>query len=208
MAGQPLARLEPLALGPRLAGLRAEADRALYAGASAGDRRDAFGRRMAELDREGALARLSAAEGEERRASLASPLDGVVLTPGLAELEGAWLDVGDVFCQVSALDTLRVEVGVSEADVARVRPGQTIRVKVLAFPDRQFKGQVTEVAWQGEDTEPGRPTVFKVVGRLANPGNVLRSGMTGRARVDVGSDTLLARGLRGVWRWLRMQFYT
>ena len=207
-AGQPLARLEPAALGPRLAGLRAEADRALYAGASAGERRDAFAHRMAELDREGALARLAAAETEERRANLASPLDGFVLTPDLAEREGAWLEAGDVFCQVSTLDTLRVEVGISEADIARVRPGQTIRLKVLGFPDRQFRGRVTEVGWQGEATEAGRPTVFKVVGRVANPGILLRSGMTGRARVDVGRDTLLSRALRGTWRWLRMSFYT
>jgi multidrug efflux system membrane fusion protein len=206
-AGQPLARLEPEALGPRLAALRAEADRALYAGASAGDRRDAYAQRLAELEREGALARLSAAEGDESRTHLVSPLEGTVLTPGLEELEGAWLEAGDVFCQVSSLDTLRVEVGVSEADVARVRPGQTIRLKVLAFPDRQFRGHVTEVGWQGEETEPGRPTVFKVVGRVANPDHALRSGMTGRARVDVGRDTVLARVLRGTWRWLRLSFF-
>lgn len=206
-AGQSLARLEPVAMGARLAGLRAEADRALYAGATAGDTRDAYGRRLAELDREGALARLSAAERDERRATLVAPVDGSVLTTGLAELEGAWLEAGDVFCQVSALDTLRVEVGVSEADVARVRPGQVIRLKVLAFPDRQFRGRVTEVAWQGEPTEAGRPAVFKVVGRIVNPGSLLRSGMTGRARVDVGRDTILARVLRGAWRWLRLQFY-
>jgi len=206
-AGQPLARLEPNALGARLAGLRAEADRALYAGATAGDTRDAYAQRLAELEREGALARLSAAEGDERRTHLASPLDGTVLTPGLEELEGAWLEAGDVFCQVSGLDTLRVEIGVSEADVARVKPGQPIRIKVLAFPDRQFRGHVTEVGWQGEPTEPGRPTVFKVVGRVANPDAALRSGMTGRARVDVGRDTILARVLRGTWRWLRLHFY-
>ncbi len=207
-AGQSLARLEPVAMGARLAGLRAEADRALYAGATAGDQRDAYGRRMAELDREGALARLSAAEGDDRRATLVAPVDGSVLTTGLEELEGAWLEAGDVFCQVSALDTLRVEVGVSETDVARVRPGQVVRLKVLAFPDRQFRGQVTEVAWQGEPTEAGRPAVFKVVGRIANPGSLLRSGMTGRARVDVGRDTILARVMRGGWRWLRLRFYT
>jgi multidrug efflux pump subunit AcrA (membrane-fusion protein)/transcriptional regulator with GAF, ATPase, and Fis domain len=206
-AGQPLARLEPVALGARLAGLRAEADRALYAGAAAGDRRDAYARRLADLDREGALARLSAAEGDERRANLVAPVDGSVLTAGLSEMEGAWLEAGDVFAQVSTLDTLRVEVGVSEADIGRVRPGQPIRLKVLAFPDRQFHGRVTEVSWQGESFEAGRPSVFKVIGRVVNDGTRLRSGMTGRARVDVGRDTILVRAVRGLWTWLRLRFY-
>jgi RND family efflux transporter MFP subunit len=207
-AGQPLARLEPQALGSRLAALRAEADRARFSGAAAADRRDAFGRRLAELEGEGALARLGAAEREDARANLLAPIDGFVLTTGLGELEGAWLEAGDVFAQVSPLDTLRVEIGIPETEIARVRPGQVVRVKVLAFPDRQFKGRVTEVGWQGEEAEPGRPTVFKVVGRIANPDGALRSGMTGRGRVDVGSDTLLARFLRGTWRWLRLGFYT
>ncbi len=205
--GQPLAAVDPDALGPRLAGLRAEADRALFEGASASDRNDPYGRRMAELHREQALARLGAAERDDRRAHLTAPVTGYVLTPNLRELEGAYLEAGDVFCQVSPLDTLRVEIGASEMDVARIRPGQTLRLKVLAFPDRQFRGRVTEVSWDGEPTKPGRPSVFKVVGWIANPGPSLRSGMTGRARIDVGRDTLLARALRGLWRWFRMEFW-
>ena len=31
--------------------------------------------------------------------------------------------------------------------------------------------------------------------------------MTGRARVDVGVETLLSRAGRGLWRWLRLSFY-
>lgn len=206
-AGQPLATIEPGALGPRLAALRAEAERALYEGADAAGRNDPFARRMADLDRERALARLAAAERDDRRAHLTAPVTGYVLTPNLKEREGSYLLAGDVFCQVSPLDTLRVEAGVSETDISRIRPGQTLRLKVLAFPDRQFRGRVTEVSWGGEPTKPGRPSVFKVVGWVANPGPSLRSGMTGRARIDVGRDTILARFLRGFWRWLRMGFW-
>lgn len=207
VAGQRLALLEPEGLSARLAALRAEADRAQGRGASAGAEADAYARRQADLEREGALARLSAAERDQARAQILAPQAGYVLTPDLARLEGRRLAAGDVFCQVSRLDTLRAEIGVSEADVARIRPGQTLRLKVLGFPDRQFRGRVSEVSWMGEPTRPGRPTVFKVMGFVANPGSALRSGMTGRARIDVQPDTLLSRWLRGVWRWLRMGFW-
>jgi multidrug efflux pump subunit AcrA (membrane-fusion protein) len=136
-----------------------------------------------------------------------APVDGVVLTPNLSERVGSWLEAGEVLMQVSPLDTLRVEIGVAETDVARIRPGQTLRLKVLGFPDRQFKGRVSEVGWEGESPKAGKPAVFKVVGWVANPGPSLRSGMTGRARIDVGSDTLLSRALRGLWRALRMSFW-
>ena len=102
-----------------------------------------------------------------------------------AAIMGTWVDAGEAFAQVSPLDTMRVEIGVSETDVARVRPGQPLRLKVLGFPDRQFKGRVTEVGWEGESAAPGKPAVFKVVGWVANPGPNLRSGMTG---VEVGPE--------------------
>ena len=207
VAGQRLAMLVPEGLSERLASFRAEADRAQGRGASAGAESDAYARRLADLEREGALARLSAAERDQARAQIVAPQAGYVLTPDLGQLEGRRLETGDVFCQVSRLDTLRVEVGVSEADVARIRPGQPVRLKVLGFPDRQFRGRVSEVSWMGEPTHPGQPSAFKILGWVANPGLALRSGMTGRARIDVESETLLARWTRGFWRWLRMGFW-
>jgi hypothetical protein len=60
--------------------------------------------------------------------------------------------------------------------VARIRPGQTLRLKVLGFPDRQFRGTIHEVAWMGEPTGHGRPAVFKVSGRVANPKDCSRAG--------------------------------
>ncbi len=207
IAGQRLAAFEPDGLSPRLAILRAEADLAHGAGAAAGARMDSYGRREADLDREVALARLTAAERDAARSQLTAPQAGYVLTPDLAEREGTRLEAGEVFCQVSPLDTLRVEVGITESEVDRIRPGETLRLKVLGFPDRQFRGHVSEVSWQGEPTQTGRPAVFKVLGWVANPGPALRSGMTGRARIDVAPDTLLTRWGRGLWRWLRMGFW-
>jgi RND family efflux transporter MFP subunit len=206
-AGQPIAALDPEALGARLAAQRAQADRALVEGATADQGNDPYARRRAELEREEAMARLASLERDDRRAILTAPVDGYVLTPGLKERAGALLEAGDIFCQVSSLDTLRVELGVSETDIARIRAGQALRLKVLGFPDRQFRGRVTELSWQGEAGRPGAPTVFTVSGWVDNSGARLRSGMTGRARVDVGAETVLTRVTRGIWRWLRMSFW-
>jgi GAF domain-containing protein len=206
-AGQRLATLEPEGYAARLEALRAEADRAAYKSAAAAMGLDAFARSQADLDRQAALARLADAERDGLRAQLVAPQAGVVLTPNLEERAGARLAAGDIFCQVSRLDSLRVEMAVSETEIARVRPGARLRLKVLGFPDRQFRGAVTEVAWQGEPTRPGRPAVFRVLGTVGNPGATLKTGMTGRARVDVAPETLLVRWLRGIWRWLRMGFW-
>ena len=86
--GQRLAILEPEGLSGRISGLRAEADRAQGRSASAGAASDAYARRLADLEREGALAQLSAAELDQARTQILAPRAGYVLTPDLAGLEG------------------------------------------------------------------------------------------------------------------------
>jgi RND family efflux transporter MFP subunit len=202
-SGQLLARLDATPAGARLAEYRAEAALARSRSAQAEDVRDPVERRMAELRRRQALARLAGARREEGQTELIAPVDGYVLTPLLKEMEGSLLEAGDVLCQVSPLDTMHVDVAISEIDIRSIEPGQKLRIKVLGFPDRQYEGLVTGISWQGEEARAGRSSSFVVRGWVANPGPELRSGMTGRARIDVASTTLLWRWTRGIIRGLR-----
>ena len=206
-SGQLLARLDEEAGGARMAELRAAAELERNRSARAQESRDPVARRLAQLSRAEALARAAAARVTGDQARLLSPADGYVLTPALRAQVGAYLAPGEIFCQVSPVDTLRVELAVSEIDMGPVRPGQPLRLKVLGFPDRQFRGRVTEVSWQGEVGQPGKPATFLVRGWVANEGLRLRSGMTGRARVDVGLATLLSRWTRGLYRSFRLGFW-
>jgi putative peptide zinc metalloprotease protein len=206
-AGQVLASLDPVPATAKMAELRAEALVARTQSAEAEAARDPVGRRLAELRQDEAMARLAEARREGARTQLVAPVDGYVLTPALDERIGDWLEAGDVLCQVSPLDTLRVEVAVSEEDIDRIRPGQRLRIKVLGFPERQFAGFVTDVSWIGESPAPGQGSHFAVRGWVANPGPSLRAGMTGRARIDVEGATLLWRMTRGLVRMFRLNFW-
>jgi RND family efflux transporter MFP subunit len=203
-SGQLLARLDATPAGARMAELRAEASLARSRSAQAEDVRDPVERRLSELRRQQALARLAAARREEGQTELLAPVNGYVLTPLLEEREGALLEAGDMLCQVSPLDTMNVDVAISETDIQGIKPGQRLRIKVLGFPDRQYEGEVTGISWQGEESRPGRGASFVVRGWVANPGPELRSGMTGRARVDVAPATLLWRWTRGLIRSVRL----
>jgi RND family efflux transporter MFP subunit len=202
-AGEVVARLDAVDAGARLGELRAEAEMARNRYAQAEAARDALERRRAELAQQESMARLDQAESDGASTQLIAPADGYVLTPALEQRVGSYLNAGEVLCYVSPVDTMRVEVAVSELDMGTVRPGERLRLKVLGFPDRQFKGRVTEVSWQGEPGAPGKPSTFLVRGWVANEGLGLRAGMTGRARVDVGGATLLSRWVRGPYRALR-----
>ena len=206
-AGQVLANLDPVPASARTAELRASALVARNQSAEAQVARDPVARRLAELRQDEAMARLAEARREGARTQLVAPVDGYVLTPAIEERVGDWLEAGDVLCQVSPLDTLRVEVAVAEEDIGRIQAGQRLRVKVLGFPERQFTGFVTDVSWIGESPAPGRGSHFAVRGWVENPGPSLRAGMTGRARIDVEPATLLWRVTRGVVRMLRFSIW-
>ena len=206
-AGQVVARLDGAMAGARQAELSAEAELARNRSAQAEASRDPIEQRRGQLERERALARLAVAQSEGASTQLLAPVDGYVLTPAVADREGSYLAPGEALCLVSPLDTLRVEVAVSELDIRSIRPGETLRLKVLGFPDRQYRGQVTEVSWSGQPGKPGEASHFLVRGWVANPGLGLKAGMTGRGRIDVGGATFLSRWLRGPYRALRFAFW-
>ncbi len=73
--------------------------------------------------------------------TMRAPISGVVLTPHLQERVGASLEEGDLLLTVGRTDTLELEFGVDQRDVSRVRPGQQVRLRVDALPQRTFVRQ-------------------------------------------------------------------
>ncbi len=83
---------------------------------------------------------------------------------------------------VAQIDTVHIGLDVSETDLARVKPGQTVALRVDAYPDRSFTGTVVEV---GQAADP-RVRVFKVKVAVANPDHLLKPGMFARGTITTG----------------------
>jgi RND family efflux transporter MFP subunit len=155
--------------------------------AHAGARKDleaaegAWRRAQAELARARQKTRLLSAgsfDAVTQEYTLRSPLDGEVVAraamPGL-EVQGQWSGAGapvELFT-VGALDPLWVMGDVYEMDLPHVRPGSAVEVRVPAFPDRTFHGQVD---WVAGVLDPVTRTA-KVRCAISNPGHVLRPEM-------------------------------
>jgi RND family efflux transporter MFP subunit len=77
---------------------------------------------------------------------------------------------------------VHIGLDVSETDLARVKPGQTVALRVDAYPDRGFTGTVVEV---GQAADP-RVRVFKVKVAVANPDHLLKPGMFARGTITTG----------------------
>jgi membrane fusion protein, heavy metal efflux system len=88
--------------------------------------------------------------GAARQFFLRAPIDGEVIAraanPGTdvqGQLSGG--TAPELFT-IGSIDSVWVLADVYEADLSQVKPGQRLQVKVIAYPDRTFPGQVEWIA--------------------------------------------------------------
>jgi HlyD family secretion protein len=83
---------------------------------------------------------------QQRRAYavVTSPLSGVVLTRSTEP--GNLVQVGNELLRLGDFSQAKVTVQVSELDLANVRLGGAVKVKLDAFPTEEFSGRVTQIS--------------------------------------------------------------
>ena len=115
---------------------------------------------------------------------LRSPIDGVVTTPHVENFVGRELKPGDQFAQVADDSMVTVDVAVDEPDLPLLRGGARGWVKLDSFPARTFRGAVDIISPNSDAV--GDTRVFYARLSVPNPGNLMRAGMRGRAKLAAG----------------------
>jgi len=130
-----------------------------------------------------AQATLSTNETNFSKASIRSPIDGVVLTrsvdPGNAV--AASLQAVTLFSIAQDLKELRLEVYVDEADVGVVKPAQKATFTVSSYPNRRYPAEVTRVDYGSTKTE--NVVTYVTTLDVDNADLSLRPGMTATASI-------------------------
>jgi HlyD family secretion protein len=126
------------------------------------------------------------ADEELRNATIRAPIQGMVLSRDveIGSPVSSILNMGAAATLVMTLgDIERVFVRgkVDEADIGRVRLGQSARISVETFKDRRFDGKVTQISPIG--VEKDNVTTFEVEVSIDNPGNELKANMTANAEI-------------------------
>ncbi len=132
---------------------------------------------------EDAKAALSVDETNLSKASIKSPIDGVVLSravePGNAV--AATLQAVTLMTLAEDLKRLRLEVKVDEADVGVVQPGQSASFTVSAYPSRSYPAGITRVDFGSTTTD--NVVTYVTLLDVDNGDSSLRPGMTATATI-------------------------
>jgi HlyD family secretion protein len=119
------------------------------------------------------------------KATITSPIDGVVLTRNVdpGQTVAASLQAPVLFTLARDLKKMELQVDVDEADVGKVRVGQGAMFGVDAFPEKKFPAEIRELRFASE-TVQGVVT-YKALLTVDNSELLLRPGMTATAEIRV-----------------------
>jgi HlyD family secretion protein len=136
-----------------------------------------------------AQATLSSERTNLAKASIRSPINGVVLKRSVepGQTVAASLQVATLFTIAEDLRQMELEVAVDEADVGQVKAGQQAVFTVDAYPDRSFSAGVIRVAYGS--TKTGDVVSYTAVLIVENDDFSLRPGMTASAEIASASVT-------------------
>ncbi|MGH7493790.1 MAG: efflux RND transporter periplasmic adaptor subunit [bacterium] len=139
-------------------------------------------------------AMLKSAQHELSKVNVVSDIDGVVVKRNIEEGEnvfvGAFNNPATVLLTIADLSIIEAEVEVDETDIVNVRVEQEAILKVDAYPDSSFKGQVTKVGSSPILGAAGgaqqQATSFEVIVQLIDDIPRVRPGLSCKAEITTG----------------------
>lgn len=155
---------------------------------------------VAQANHESALAQVRRAEGLLKQAQdqlektvIYAPMDGTIslLAVEVGErVAGTGQFNSAEVMRVADLSNMEVVVRVNENDVVNVKVGDVARIDIDAFPNRDFRGEVTEIAstaiTSGQNTQ-AEVTNFEVRIRVDTAGQNVRPGMSALADIETST---------------------
>jgi biotin carboxyl carrier protein len=213
--GEPLADLDKRKLETELEAarkdvLRLQAEAEKYRGA--GDEASA---QVASLQAAAAHENTKRLQADIDSATMRSPIDGVVLTKDVEKHAGEFIQAGTAFTEVASMDVWNLRIDIDQRDIGRVGRRLVegpINVSYILYSQTAYTlgtklNDLRQISAAAEARETEH--VFLVtVNNVEIPQNIkaaLRPGLTGRARIELGTRPLGWILGRRIWNWLQIK---
>jgi HlyD family secretion protein len=132
-----------------------------------------------------AQANLTIAQSDLEKATIVSPVDGIVLSRDVevGQTVAASLSAPVLFTLADDLAKMQLQVDVDEADVGKVNAGDKANFTVEAYSDRKYPATISQVRYSPATVEG--VVTYKAVLTVDNTDLTLRPGMTATADIIV-----------------------
>jgi len=129
-----------------------------------------------------------------------SPISGVVATPRLRDRAGSFVQEGDVLAEIDDARTLKARIYIPEFQVRRIQVGAPASLRLESF-FQPIRGAVISIAPASSELAPGLvqeekykgiapPSYYVATVLLSNPAGMMRSGMSGDAKIQVRRQSI------------------
>lgn len=129
-------------------------------------------------------------------ADVKAPISGIIIEKNVERgqvISSPTRDVGGgtILLKMADLNTVQVRTRVDETDIGKIEPGMQASVRVAAYPNQPFTGEVLKIEPQA--TIDQNVTMFPVLIRLENPKGLLRPGMNAEVELNIAhAENVLA----------------
>lgn len=125
----------------------------------------------AQANYQAARADVARQQAELNKKTVRAPFDGVV---GLRQVDlGEYIATGTSIVGLNMLDPIYVDYSVPEQQLGQMQSGRKVEVRVSAYPDQVFEGEILAVSPAIDESS----RTLDVRAKLANPEHRLRPGM-------------------------------
>ncbi len=122
-----------------------------------------------------------------------APIDGLVISRNvdIGQTVAASMQAPTLFVLAADLTKMQVLANLDESDVGRIRPKQTVRFRVDAYPTDDFIGTVSQVRLQPIVQQ--NVVTYATVIDVPNPELKLKPGMTANVNIEIARATNVVR---------------
>jgi HlyD family secretion protein len=148
-----------------------------------------------------AAAAVKQAETDLKYTRIVAPIDGVVVARqyDVGQTVAASFQAPTLFTLAQDLTKMQVSADVSESDIGSVKVGQPVRFNVDAYPDRDFRGRVSQIRLNA--TVNQNVVTYPVIVEVDNPDLSLRPTMTANVSIEVARVRDVVRIPNAALRW-------
>ncbi len=157
---------------------------------------------QAESDYKASLAQVEAARYQIKKAEaeydsslvnlgytkITAPVDGIIISRDIdmGQPVAATLNAPELFTIAQDIEKMQIEVAVSEADIGKVKEGQTAKYVLDGYPDDIFYGTVTQV--RIDSTTTSNVVTYTVIVSVDNSDLKIKPGMTANVSIIVSES--------------------